>query len=146
MTNVKPIRPRDIAASPKLSSDKAYAVGDVGPGGGMVFMTPHTAGNVAETYLEAALDDLGKFTWQVAMSKVETCSFGGSTDWRMPSKEELDNMYENRNEIGRLSPVPYWSSSKTRTSLAWNQNFANGYGANSNEFYVFHVRPVRAFS
>lgn len=36
------------------STTVAYAIGDVGPGGGIVFITPYTAGNLTELYFEAA--------------------------------------------------------------------------------------------
>lgn len=112
----------------------------------MVIMTPDTAGNTIKKYLESALQDLGKFTWPVAVSEAANYTHGIFSDWRLPSREELRYMYENRNRFGCFTPDHYWSSSQTRTGLAWNRNFVNGHETNSNEFYMLRVRLVRAFS
>jgi prepilin-type N-terminal cleavage/methylation domain-containing protein len=43
---------------------EAYAVGNVGPGGGIVFITPSTSGNTTGLYFEAApLADVAQATW-----------------------------------------------------------------------------------
>jgi hypothetical protein len=68
-------------------------------------------------------------------------------DWFLPSKDELDLMYENlhRQELGGFSVYSYWSSSENYATSAWSQHFAIG---NQNDFirnFDFRVRPVRAF-
>ena len=74
------------------------------------------------------------------------------SDWFLPSKDELNLMYENRSVIGgfetRSGYNPYyWSSSEDYyyTSNAWVQYFSNGGRNNYHRTYNDRVRPVRAF-
>lgn len=68
-------------------------------------------------------------------------------DWFLPSKDELNLMYQTlkRNDIGNFSEDLYWSSSEANTGNAWKENFYYGsqdlYGRYGNG----RVRPVRAF-
>lgn len=76
--------------------------------------------------------------------------YDGYEDWFLPSKDELNLMYENLadNGIGSFSSANYWSSTEEDGSLfnAWRQNFIVGNqlpsvkSANS-----IYVRAVRAF-
>jgi len=66
-------------------------------------------------------------------------------DWFLPSKGELNQMYVNRTAIGGFASDNYWSSSEYVASLAWYQDFYNGYQDYFNKSNAFYVRPVRAF-
>ena len=75
---------------------------------------------------------------------------GGKSDWFLPSKEELNEMYWNKGSIGGFSGEWYWSSTEGSAHRAWGQKFDNGkqeeyfqwgYGRNSSAL----VRPIRAF-
>lgn len=69
-------------------------------------------------------------------------------DWFMPSKDELNLMYQKlkKNNLGGFSGGYYWSSSEYDAYDAWCQYFYNG-----NQYYYdryfgsSRVRPVRAF-
>ena len=55
-------------------------------------------------------------------------SLGGYEDWFLPSKDELNLMYENLynidNPVGGFNPDGYWwSSSEIDPSIAWSQGF-----------------------
>jgi hypothetical protein len=52
----------------------------------------------------------------------------GYDDWFLPSKDELNLMYQNLKEksLGRFKNELYWSSSEYGSSYAWLQNFTNG--------------------
>lgn len=70
----------------------------------------------------------------------------GFADWFLPSKEELNKLYDNRAAIGGLSPQRYWSSSEEDRNNAWPQNFSNGYQYHLyDKSYRIRVRAVRAF-
>lgn len=74
---------------------------------------------------------------------------GGYSDWFLPSKDELEQMYLNlkRNEIGNFQEDTYWSSSEYFSDYAWQKYFRGG-GAwlyNFTRDNSVRVRPVRAF-
>ncbi len=76
---------------------------------------------------------------------------GGKDDWFLPSKDELNALYEQRVAVGDFSSGYYywsssdWSSSENVYDYAWAQNFGNG---SQFAFYRdngYRVRAVRAF-
>jgi hypothetical protein len=75
---------------------------------------------------------------------------GGYDDWFLPSRDELDLMYDNLKTagLGGFASVWYWSSSDDAIDYGWpwRQDFADG-SQNNNTFssYSFYVRAVRAF-
>jgi TolB-like protein len=75
-------------------------------------------------------------------------TFGGYDDWFLPSRDELDLMYENlkKKGLGGFSDDQYWSSSEDESGTAWNQDFGDGrrYSYYS-RVSTYSVRPVRAF-
>lgn len=81
---------------------------------------------------------------------------GGKTygDWYLPSKEELNLMYQNKATIDATAGVNggsgfasawYWSSTENSNYLAWKQFFGNGFQASSSKSLTYRVRAVRAF-
>jgi hypothetical protein len=82
---------------------------------------------------------------------------GGTTygDWYLPSKKELDLMYQNRATINAtawanggsdfLSTI-YWSSTEYSRESVWSQDFTDGRQITSGKFVtVYSLRAVRAF-
>ena len=70
----------------------------------------------------------------------------GYSDWYLPSKDELDKLYDNKSAIGGLAEQRYWSSSEADNNNAWPQNFANGYQYHLyDKYYQINVRAVRTF-
>jgi hypothetical protein len=78
---------------------------------------------------------------------------GGNTDWYLPSKYELNLMYQNIGKgnalglgnIGNFANNYYWSSTENDFNGAWNQNFVNGNQDYTNKIYTYNVRALRAF-
>lgn len=81
---------------------------------------------------------------------------GGKTygDWYLPSKEELNLMYQNKATIDATAGVNggsgfasafYWSSTELSSYNAWLQYFGSGYQDYDGKDYTFRVRAVRAF-
>ncbi len=68
-------------------------------------------------------------------------------DWFLPSKAELNLMYQNLHlaDLGRFEADWYWSSSEENATAAWIQFFNNG----DQFFHIKHleggVRPARRF-
>jgi hypothetical protein len=73
---------------------------------------------------------------------------GGYDDWFLPSKDELNLMYQNlkAQNLGGFSDVGYyWSSSEYGANGAWGQHFGFGGQYDDARNYESRVRPVRAF-
>jgi hypothetical protein len=70
---------------------------------------------------------------------------GGKTDWFLPSKDELNQLYLQKTVVGGFAAAYYWSSSQDYANVAWLQGFVNGFQGNGNKLNALGVRPVRAF-
>jgi len=156
-------------------------VGDIGPGGGMVFYAVAKKQKWG-SYLEAA----NPKTWQsggvdpqypwcqntalhvgatgtvigsgAANTKkilakctegaaVAARSYrgGGKTDWFLPSKDELFQMYMNINVVFGFFPDNYWSSSEFDGTSVWYRQVTFGAQSHTSKDTAFYVRPIRAF-
>jgi hypothetical protein len=95
------------------------------------------------TIFECALEDHGEYSWCEAI-KIFPPSI---KDWRLPTKEELNLMYENlyKKGIGGFANNSYWSSSDFNALIAWVQNFTIGLQFLNIKYYTFRVRAVRAY-
>lgn len=86
---------------------------------------------------------------QYAASLCDTYTLNRFDDWFLPSKDELNEMYNKlkKTNIGGLASSSFWSSSQDDYPYndAWGQYFDNG---NQNYYRTgdwYRVRPVRAF-
>lgn len=70
---------------------------------------------------------------------------GGFADWHLPSKDELNKLYLNRNAIGGFTSYDYWSSTENSNNFAWYQYFSTGGQVYGNKDNVLYVRAVRTF-
>ena len=157
----------------------SYAIGDIGPAGGIVFYISNGGVNG----LEAALTDLSaptSYEWgcrttatgavatdigsgaantdtivasnctpetpgnPIAANAAAAFSFGGKTDWFLPSKDELSELYLQRGMVGIASGL-YWSSSEDGTGNAWDLDFATGIPSSDGKQNTLKVRAIRAF-
>ena len=84
---------------------------------------------------------------EYAARKCLDYEYGGYDDWFLPSKDELNLMYENlhRNGLGSFANDAYWSSSESSAIGAWVQYFSSGNQSYYSRGSVLRVRPVRAF-
>jgi hypothetical protein len=74
-------------------------------------------------------------------------SLGGYSDWFLPSKDELDEMYTSLylGGVGGFVDGYYWSSSEGGDGYAWFQGFSDGYQGDAYKYSTGRVRAVRAF-
>jgi len=79
-------------------------------------------------------------------------TFDGFMDWFLPSKDELDLLFKNKNlkRLGNFSDNGYWSSTQIDSNNALWQSFGNGSqnGYNNNGYKganYFSVRAIRQF-
>ena len=160
-----------------------YAVGDVGPGGGLVFliangltyeMAPKTWGSAETTRVPWCSDTttsiLGAVGTAVGTGSANTTAMlnlpctsgaavaaraysgGGFTDWFLPSKNELNEMWLY-SQVGGFSTATYgfeatssyWSSSQSDTSRAWAYDVQFDGTNNASKANSYRVRPIRAF-
>jgi hypothetical protein len=66
-------------------------------------------------------------------------------DWFLPSRDELDELYQNRVSVGGFASMYYWSSSELSSDAAWAQYFDDGAQFSDDKFKSLRVRAVRAF-
>jgi len=117
-------------------------------GGGMVFWvtTDGLHGLIAET-----IDQSTSSNWYNAQDNISTNSTHSTagqlyTDWRLPTRNELNLLYLQRITVGGFASAFYWSSSEEVSTSAWNQDFGNGFQNYDDKDYPFcPVRAVRAF-
>jgi len=67
------------------------------------------------------------------------------TDWHLPSKDELAQLYIQRTTVGGFTANYYYSSSEDGLYYALYQYFLNGNQTTSSKDNTASVRPVRAF-
>jgi hypothetical protein len=106
---------------------------------GSVIGTPIRLGN-----LEVAQKDFPeRMEWNEAK---QACAILGA-GWRLPTKEELYLLYENKAKIGGFAYNYYWSSTEGNGNGAWVQYFSSGLqsGGYYSKFSKYYVRAVRAF-
>ena len=218
----RPVIPAGGRTSTECAAGRSCQVGDIGPGGGVVF---YDAGKTEPwgRYLEASPAACQKsgLTWRIAlpgkrgtkqlpmlfptwataarqrveakrlgMGQVNTALVikqhkglpqssldataagyanslvcGGKDDWFLPSKDELDTLYNvlavtdndltGNNSFGFTRGF-YWTSSEYNNETAWTQlwvdgqqfdreKWLNGDPRKDGGFNPFHVRPIRAF-
>ena len=69
----------------------------------------------------------------------------GYSDWYLPSIDELNKLYINREALGGFSINYYWSSSEADANSAWNMSLLHGAQQVSDKYLGSLVCAVRAF-
>lgn len=158
------------SASASCAAGGACKIGDTGPGGGIVFYlsanyrleaAPSDQG-VAKWGCEGTLipdadkgirsgrsntEDIIVFCPQpgIAASAAKSHNGGGKSDWFLPSKDALDELYRVTGGVGGFAPDDCWSSSQHGPNYAWGQVFGEGRQGLGHKNATGNVRPVRAF-
>ena len=96
--------------------------------------------------IAATADHNGTLNWYDAMSYCDGYTVGQYDDWHLPSKYELNQLYQQQTAIGGFQQDNYyWSSTEIGNNYAWLQNFDNGSQNVYYKNYTDYVRAVRAF-
>jgi hypothetical protein len=162
-----------VASSCKPST--LYAIGQIGPGGGIVFDVSSDGSHG----LEAAPVDLAKSAWgcyatvnvgtstAVGMGNANTAAIvngcdeagaaaqvadayilGDFDDWHLPSIDELALLYAQKSVLSGFDNGEYWSSSEgppNPTNYSYFLNSTNGNRSVSRKSQILGVRAVRGF-
>ena len=118
-------------------------------GGYVIYVTPNGLhGLVAATQDQSTSD----VKWHPAYNLVNDPANHDAaginfTDWRLPTKDELNMMYKKKDAIGGFANNYYWSSTGYANYAAWIQGFNSGgqYYTNNFTYKTNRVRAVRAF-
>ena len=151
-----------------------YPVGGTGPAGGIVFYDKGSYSDGWRYLEAALSDQISGIGWGGSQLEDETGTaigsgksntekivtelgkgnyaawfcydheHGGYDDWFLPSKDELNELYKQKDTVGRFASYNYWSSSDSSTT-AWLQSFTTGNQFFDDKDYVGFVRAVRAF-
>lgn len=92
------------------------------------------------------------YTWENALAAVQIHSFAGHSDWRLPNKNELASLVEQRCVSPAINSMVFpntlgywsWSSSPSFSGGAWYVRFDEGYVLNSSKSGLGQIRLVRA--
>ena len=164
----------DKSKSPPPAAGGPYQISSTGPAGGIVFYITNGGFNGLEAapvdqsngiiWGCYGIDIAGAYGTAVGTGNVNTAAivngsrepnfaakvaadytYNGYSDWFLPSKDELDLLYQQRNVVGGFTSNSYWSSTESDIYGAWNKNFNNGaqYGYLKNP--MLPVRAVRNF-
>ena len=71
----------------------------------------------------------------------------GFSDWYLPTKKELELMYQTseENNLGIFQAHNYWSSTENGNYNAWIFDFNDGYAYSFEKYNQYYVLAVRAF-
>ncbi len=86
-----------------------------------------------------------KHNWDNAISYCDNLTLAGYSDWQLPSKDELFDLYARRTILKSYVSSYYWSSTPYagHTYYAWRVDFSNGYLYSNNKSDSYYVRCVR---
>ena len=84
----------------------------------------------------------GRRTWCEAK---EACAKLGD-GWRLPTKDELNEIYGRKDTVVGLTNFSYWSSTEYDNHNAWKQNLGSGSQSTNYKNYINYVRAVRTLT
>lgn len=141
------VAPRPKSMKPELRGCK-LKIGDDYAGGIIFYLD--SASNACHGLVCAPSDPPVDMPWNDAVALCKSLSLGGYTDWRLPTSNELGEMYLNLYKSG-ITKFPinyYWSSTVDINGFVYAQYFSGGV-RNVHRYvyksYSFDVCAVRAF-
>ena len=97
---------------------------------------------------DAIISEQGPTETSYAAGLARAYTAGGYTDWFLPSKDELNQLYVNRAALQGFTQYYYWSSTEKpeyNGDLVWIQNINDGNQTSTVKYSTYYVRAVRAF-
>jgi hypothetical protein len=121
------------------------AIGDPYEGGVIVHLEGNGSGIIAA---ESSINTTS-INWESAKQACSSLILNGYGDWRLPTKDELNHIFQSRNDVPNLGSEGYWSSTEKDADSAWLQyiNTSTGNGEQTVDLKVrtHFARPVRSF-
>jgi hypothetical protein len=112
-----------------------------------------TAIGTGQTNTNAMMNQAGYTGGAAQVAEDYSVTDNGVTynDWFLPSLEELNEMYSQKNSIEAAAGVTpfgtnYWSSSENNSSKAKSVDMSSGNDSNTNKSSQYSVRAIRTFS
>ena len=140
---VTPVKPKPNTPANTKSTDKPapkFASGQLYQGG-YIFYINGTGDHGLIVYFK----DLPNLNWEAAQKKCANFKSEGYDDWRLPTKDELNRIYQARTYIGIYSKSKYWASTEANKDAGWAQDFKDGLTSQVPKQTSIGVRPVRSF-
>ncbi len=112
-----------------------------------------TAIGTGKSNTDAIIASLG-LPGQYAAEAADSLNFGGYTDWFLPAKDELNEIYIHLSTVnasmtafgGTPLNFTYWSSTEVDQFDAWAQNFSQGGSQFSQDkTWFYNGRAIRSF-
>jgi len=94
-----------------------------------------------------------KLNWQDAVNFCRNLNFAGHTNWRLPSRNELESILDltecnpplpKEHPFLNVQDYNYWSGSAYSTDGAWYVNMYNGNVGSYYKYFDHYVCPVRS--
>jgi hypothetical protein len=129
-----------IIASPSDLGQAAWGCGSLNING--------ANGTAIGTGLQNTLYNVNTCSETVTAAKLcNDLVLNGYDDWYLPSKDELNKLYLNKDAIGGFTSNYYWTSTEASSTTAWVQIFGFGgqFEASKNTPFPYPVRAVRSF-
>jgi hypothetical protein len=115
-------------------------IGDDYAGGIVFYLDGNGGGKVcAKSHTESAGE------WDEAINFATDLVDSGFDDWYLPTKNELELVYNQIGNFGNFQPSYYWSSSEYGYNYARYVYFGDGYADNDGKNATYRVRVIRAF-
>lgn len=91
----------------------------------------------------APQDSTGKFSFLHALQHAEKRNFLGYKDWRVPSVDEMEILYEHRDAIGGFQTARYRCAYPYYLNLTWAHNFNTGHLEMQKPQNYLYLRCIR---
>jgi hypothetical protein len=140
-----------LATSAQSTPINTYILGGIGPSGSGNVVA-YVDGSGLHGLETKATDEPSEMNWTDAKTAAEAHNKEGSIGtctsncWHLPTKTELELLFEQQTIIGGFSTSVYWSSTEIRgTNDAADQSFSAGAQSNNDKGNTLKVRAVRMF-